>query len=68
MAKRKVRASQGGRRPGAGRPREIDDGERINVRVPRAVIERYDAEAERAGTVRSALMREAIVRGAGLLP
>lgn len=58
----------GGARPGSGRKTggALEDGERITVRVPGALLARVDALATSSGRGRSAVLRMAIDAGATL--
>lgn len=58
----------GGARPGSGRKPggSLEDGERITVRVPGALLARVDALATSSGRGRSAVLRMAIDAGATL--
>jgi len=48
---------RGGRRPGAGRPTLIADGQTVGFRLPAEQVAWLDEEADRAGCSRSEIVR-----------
>lgn len=56
----KKRSGPGGARPGAGRPRVVQDPVRLTVDYERADFEHLEAIAERRGVSVASVVREAV--------
>jgi hypothetical protein len=62
MAGRSGRGTWGGARPGAGRPREIQDRADRTIRFERTDLEALEAIATERGTTVGALVRAAVAQ------
>lgn len=62
MGKRQRKGTWGGRRAGSGRPRTLKDAMLLNVRMPRADVERLRTVARQKGLDLSTHVRRVLMR------